>query len=976
MGDGICEIAIDGLPPVARQAPPRIDPVNQLDEDGQMVAIPEEAYTIKRWQVFCIIFVILGAFGGVVYFIVLPIKSYKPPSVLKPEPGDPSRPFTDPTPEIHKEKPWEQQRLPNYLQPYEYRLTLRLDVTKATYSGSIVINLRCYHPTEYIILDIQDVHISDNLVSVIDLSTGRIQPVSDTFQVSDRRTRYIISVAEKLRVGSIYRANITTFTGRVNAEPPGLYTARHRTRRSGDRRMVVSGLKPTGARHVFPCMDDPAMKATFDVIIEHPSDQIALTSSPSESTTTLANGWIRETFYRTSKLSTHLLGFALFEGLTELERYSSRGQVVRVWSPFDPNTSPAAEVALNTTLDAISNMKDLLGLDYLLQKTDVLPVPGQIVPYDVYSGLLMVRDTLLFCDVDDSSIRDQLQCAMALNHAVAHYWFGITVTAAWWSDLWVTEALSTELAYESLACHFPELSMEPIQLVESVLPAFLYDGHSETRSLNSEAWTDEILDGSQKIVMSGKGLTILKMVRSIVYDSSYMRAKKTILASYDTINTSQLWNTLSQATDSFVNVSVVMNNWVSNAGYPYVTLRQTVENNGARRLYIIQDAFSYFLASKSTLHWNIPVAYKTRDQSDARVLWLNVSIENIYDDSSKGEWVLGKADSNGFYRVNYGPGNWKLLADQLLTNHTVFDVSTRASLIDDAFNLARASRLLIPTALDLTRYLDKEDDYVPWKAALRALHYLLTVMSKSPSYNSLKAYISSKVVVAMRRYKIQEDVIRRRLLHSELFEAACRYGDANATKIATVLFQKWRTRRQRIDPDIRQSVLQQGIASGGQGEWNFVWRKYNSSSTTSPQNRELFLTVLASSQQDFILYRYLGWIKDGFNIRREDVPLVFQSMADTVAGRELAWKFVYGNWRELQQRFADTPSIQEEILRSVSSQMTSEYELQQLRQLKELIDIPRLRRILERAEEQTDLHIQWLAGNEKYVSDWLDKTDV
>ncbi|XP_078578755.1 aminopeptidase N-like [Branchiostoma floridae x Branchiostoma japonicum] len=975
MGDGVCEIAIDGLPSVARQAPPRIDPVNQLDEDGQMVAIPEEPYSIKRWQVFCIIFVILGAFGGVVYFIVLPIKSYKPPSVLKPKPGDPSRPFTDATPEIPKEYPWEQQRIPNDLQPYEYRLTLRLDVTKHVYSGSLVINLRCYHPTEYIILDIQDVRISDNLVSVIDLSTGKIQPVADTFQVSDRRTRYIISVADKLRVGSIYRANITTFTGRVTAEPPGLYTAMHRARRGRDRRMIVSGLKPTGARHVFPCMDDPAMKATFDVIIEHPSDQTALTSSPSESTTTLPNGWVRETFYRTSKLSTHLLGFALFEGMTELERFSSRGQVVRVWSAFDPTSSPAAEVALNTTLDAISNIKDLLGLDYLLQKTDVLPVPGQIVPYDVYSGLLMVRDTLLFCDVDDSSIRDQLQCAMALNHAVAHYWFGISVTAAWWSDLWVTEALSTELAYESLACHFPELSMDPIQLVESVLPAFLYDGHSETRSLNSEAWTDT-LDGSEKIVMSGKGLTILKMVRSIVYDSSYMRAKKTILASYGTINTSQLWDTLSQATDSFVNVSLVMNNWVSNAGYPYVTLRQTVEDNGARRIYIIQEPFSYFLTSRSTLHWNIPVAYKTKEQSDARVLWLNDSVKNISDDSPMGEWVLGKVDSNGFYRVNYGPGNWKLLSDQLLTNHTVFDVSTRASLIDDAFNLARASRLLIPTALDLTRYLDKEDDYVPWKAALRALHYLLTVLSKSQSYNSLKAYISNKVVVAMRRYKIQEDVIRRRLLYSELFEAACRYGDTNARKTAIELFRKWRTRRQRIDPDIRKSVLQEGIASGGQSEWNFVWRKYNSSSTTSPQDRQLFLTVLASSQQDYILYRYLGWTKDGFNIRREDVPLVFRSMADTVAGRELAWKFVFGNWRELQQRFADTPSIQEEILRSVSSQMTSGYELKQLRQLKELIDIPRLRRILERAEEQTDLHIRWLAGNEKYVSDWLGETDV
>ncbi|KAI8503274.1 hypothetical protein Bbelb_190950 [Branchiostoma belcheri] len=452
------------------------------------------------------------------------------------------------------------------------------------------------------------------------------------------------------------------------------------------RRMVVSGLKPTGARHVFPCMDDPAMKATFDVIIEHPSDQIALTSSPSESTTTLANGWIRETFYRTSKLSTHLLGFALFEGLTELERYSSRGQVVRVWSPFDPNTSPAAEVALNTTLDAISNMKDLLGLDYLLQKTDVLPVPGQIVPYDVYSGLLM-------------------------------------------------------------------------------------------------------------------------------------------------------------ATDSFVNVSVVMNNWVSNAGYPYVTLRQTVENN-----------------------------------------------ENISDDSSKGEWVLGKADSNGFYRVNYGPGNWKLLADQLLTNHTVFDVSTRASLIDDAFNLARASRLLIPTALDLTRYLDKEDDYVPWKAALRALHYLLTVMSKSPSYNSLK------------------------------------------------------------------SVLQQGIASGSQGEWNFVWRKYNSSSTTSPQNHCFFNPTDSS----IVLSIY--------------DPGTLPVYHTIVPGR--AWQTPSLDGNLPGNSFMETGVNYNKGTLTMFVTLTVIDIFLQLRQLKELIDIPRLRRILERAEEQTDLHIQWLAGNEKYVSDWLDKTDV
>ena len=51
-------------------------------------------------------------------------------------------------------------------------------------------------------------------------------------------------------------------------------------------------------------------------------------------------------------------------------------------------------------------------------------------------------------------------------------------------------------------------------------------------------------------------------------------------------------------------------------------------------------------------------------------------------------------------------------------DHTSIHVSNRAQILDDALNLARAKLLDYETALSLTGYLSKEEEYVPWTAAL------------------------------------------------------------------------------------------------------------------------------------------------------------------------------------------------------------------------------------------------------------------
>ena len=54
----------------------------------------------------------------------------------------------------------------------------------------------------------------------------------------------------------------------------------------------------------------------------------------------------------------------------------------------------------------------------------------------------------------------------------------------------------------------------------------------------------------------------------------------------------------------------------------------------------------------------------------------------------------------------------------------MFEAVDRCNLLDDAFNLARATQLGYPVALNLTRYLEAELHYFPWSSVGYGLGYI------------------------------------------------------------------------------------------------------------------------------------------------------------------------------------------------------------------------------------------------------------
>ena len=70
-----------------------------------------------------------------------------------------------------------------------------------------------------------------------------------------------------------------------------------------------------------------------------------------------------------------------------------------------------------------------------------------------------------------------------------------------------------------------------------------------------------------------------------------------------------------------------------------------------------------------------------------------------------------------------------------------FSPADRANLVDDVFTLCDAGELNASVPLELSLYLLKERDYVPWATALGYLHSWKQKLSESSGYKKYIAFL-------------------------------------------------------------------------------------------------------------------------------------------------------------------------------------------------------------------------------------------
>jgi aminopeptidase N len=189
------------------------------------------------------------------------------------------------------------QRLPNTVIPAHYTLKLMPDLKAATFSGEESIDVDLSQPTNSITLNAIEIAFQ----SVAIVSNGSEQTGTVTLDADKQQATFTFP-----NVIPAGKATIKIrYTGILNNELRGFYLSK-----TARRNYAVTQFEATDARRAFPCFDEPAFKASYDISLVIDAADTAISNTPIVADTP-GPGASKHTlvFGTTPKMSTYLVAF-------------------------------------------------------------------------------------------------------------------------------------------------------------------------------------------------------------------------------------------------------------------------------------------------------------------------------------------------------------------------------------------------------------------------------------------------------------------------------------------------------------------------------------------------------------------------------------------------------------------------------------------------------------------------------------------
>ena len=228
---------------------------------------------------------------------------------------------------------------------------------------------------------------------------------------------------------------------------------------------------PDRARTVFPCFDQPDIKAGYTLTLDIPEQWKAVSNSPlagdcadllygSFSEVSIEQdilpGLRRWVFSPTAPLPTYLFAFAAGEFEYQYFPEYRTGAFHRGKDPAQ--TAQIPEIAREVGF-AIEWLEDYTAMPYPFAKYDFVVLPGFQFGGMEHAGATFYNDTRLFLSANPTP-DEILRRIELIAHETAHMWFGDAVTMKWFNDVWTKEVFANYFAAAITEPLFPDANHE------------------------------------------------------------------------------------------------------------------------------------------------------------------------------------------------------------------------------------------------------------------------------------------------------------------------------------------------------------------------------------------------------------------------------------------------------------------------------------------------------------------------------------
>lgn len=683
------------------------------------------------------------------------------------------------------------------------------------------------------------------------------------------------------------------FSGRITDAMHGLYPCYYE--HDGIKKeLLATQFESHHAREVFPCVDEPAAKATFDVTLTTEKDITILGNMPVISQTTDDDRLITS-FDRTPRMSTYLLAWTTGE-LHRKTATTKGGVEVNIWAtPAQPTES--LDFALDIATRTIDFFDEYFGIAYPLPKSDHVALPDFSSGAMENWGLITYREIALLADPATTSIASKHYIATVIAHELSHQWFGNLVTMQWWNNLWLNESFATLMEYIAIDALHPEWNVWLDFATMESIAALRRDSIDGVQAVQVDVnHPDEISTLFDGAIVYAKGARLLRMLQQYIGHEAFQAGLKTYFKSHAYSNTvgDDLWSALGEASGK--DITTFMNTWISQSGYPVLSVSKQGE-----QITLSQQQFFTGPHQPSDKLWPIPLESPCSEMPEL----LSTKTEAV---TRHHETPLRfNAGDTAHFITHYSD---ELLA-QLINEVREGKLSPldRLQLLHEQTLLARGGVISSATLLPLLDAYKDEQTEAVWDIISIAISELKKfVETDEVAEKQLRTFAAD---LARREYtrlgwspqpgEAEQDTKLRANIIGLMI-----YGE-DADAIATALDTYTRTPLNELDPELRGLIISAAVRHGkDMTTITTLLDQYRASSSAELQ-QDIACGVTSTKDTDAIK-QLLSTLTDNSTIRSQDTGRWFVWLLRNRDGRSLTWQWLRDNWTWIEQTFAGDKS--------------------------------------------------------------------
>ncbi|XP_064455661.1 aminopeptidase Q-like [Ornithodoros turicata] len=594
-------------------------------------------------------------------------------------------------------------RLPKALRPIHYDLTIEInpDVSVAKFTGSVVVTIECVQPTDTIMF---------HAAPALHMYSSHLSGGPFVLDAVRKRDVVTLKLDRKLEPSMQYQVSVK-FENTYSSESQGFYSD-HYNQNGRQRTVYVTQFEPHYARTAFPCFDEPAFKATFNITIIHANNLKARSNMPLLTSEPTGKHMVVDVFQKTPIMSSYIVAWFVSDF-----RFMTKGRVT-VWG--EARHVHAMNEVLDIATRGLEYCEEFFGIKYVLPKLDFVGIEKFHFGAMENWGLIVVRETNLFGD------KKHRPAVTVILHEIIHQWLGNLITAKWWNDIWIQEAPAYYLSSGGSEILYPKRGYV-LNLVRNI-----YDEHHasyerptlfpENSSLGERHSLD--IDKEMGFALHQRAHHLIRMIHNLLGDEEYRSTMAGLIKkySYGNLDGYEFLETMTemQSKNPKVDIEGHMTSWFESDGFPLVSLRR---NYRSKTITIIQKPFN----TTSRTIYHIPIVFADNRAQDIlhplryEIHWL-VDEHSVLPDPNDNETaLLVNPGMIGYFLVHYDIHNWALIGQFLSENPNMVDLLTLSSLLEGAEMLYGNQAVSIDSVLWTWDSLRRVSDWVPWTVLMKSI---------------------------------------------------------------------------------------------------------------------------------------------------------------------------------------------------------------------------------------------------------------